>query len=193
LSELKGTVVWAISWYDAEQYTAREVSRRNLHKIEKPLARVVEILKNAANDSDIFYALAGNRDRHTIDLEFAVERRDSLLRDLEKIAGAAPLAAPKRSPYRPPGVPLRLLVGSLANYWLCTTDSDFTQWWHKGEPESLGAQFVYAVVEFVDPKSLPALPKVTEWVVAQRRDGVVPGWFGSEGYRAATSPKSKSK
>jgi hypothetical protein len=195
LTYLKETVVWAISLYDAEQYTAHDVSRRNLHKIEKPLARVIEILKNAANDSDIFYALAGNRDRHTIDLELAVERHDSLLRHLEKIAEAVPLAAPpKRPPNRPPRIDLRLLVGSLANYWLCATNTDFTQYWtNKGEPISLGAQFVYAVVEFIDPKSLPALPKITEWVVEKRGEGEVPGWFGDEGLRAATSQKSESK
>ena len=41
LSELRETIVYVVSWYDADHYTARLVARINLHEIGEPLARVL--------------------------------------------------------------------------------------------------------------------------------------------------------
>ncbi len=188
LDELRSTVAEAILWYDAERYTAFDVSRRNLHEIGEPLTRVIELLKNTYNQPDIFFALAGNRDRHSINLELALERYEALLRDLDKIALAVPSPC-RRERRRPPKIALRLLVGHLANYWVCATGKRFTQDWENGEPLTSATEFVRAVVRFVDPKSLPALPNVTEWVVRERLKGNVMGWFGDEGRRAADPPR----
>lgn len=193
LSGLRDEIKFVACWYYVEKFLPEELKRINLHEVGEPLARVIDILKNDANDGLIFDALARSPERHTIDQ--AVERRNSLLRDLEKIRTAASKAASpsKRAPHRPARIDLRLLVGDLANYWLLTTGAEFTQDWQKGNPLTLSAQFVYAIVEFIDPKSRPALPGVTEWVVAERRKGKVMGWFGDVGRRAATSEKSHKR
>jgi hypothetical protein len=80
------------------------------------------------------------------------------LRDLNKILAAVPLPPKKRPRGRPTNKNLYDLVQRLANYWELTTGDQFTQNWLKGKPIPLATQFVYAVVHFVDPKSLGSLP-----------------------------------
>jgi hypothetical protein len=132
---LRDEIKYVACWYYAEAWIAEESGKRiNLHEVREPVAHIVDALKNDANDGLIYGVLAGNTDG-SIDLDCAIKRRASLIADLEKIATAATnFEPPQKSPYRPPRVDLRLLVGHLANYWVCTTDAQFTQNWHKGEP-----------------------------------------------------------
>ena len=190
---LRDEIKYVACWYYADAWIAEESKRINLHEVREPVARIVDILKNDANHGLIYRALAGNADG-SVDLDYATKRCASLVADLEKIATAATnFEPPREPPYRPPRVDLRLLVGYLANYWVCTTDAQFTQNWHKGEPLTPSAQFVYAIVKFLNSESLSALPSITEWIVRERREGNVCGWFDDEGRRGATSVKSKKR
>jgi hypothetical protein len=62
-----------------------------------------------------------------------------------------------------------MFVERLAAYWEFATGLKFTQSWHNRVPQTSGTEFIYAVLEFIDPHSLRHLPKMTEKVVQERR------------------------
>jgi hypothetical protein len=99
----------------------------------------------------------------------------ALISDLEKIAAISPPG--KTGPGRPLNTDLYQLVHKLANYWRYATDKAFTQDWNGADPISAGAEFTQIVVSFIDPKSLAALPSMTERVVNERRRGIVMPWL----------------
>jgi hypothetical protein len=185
--KLREEITYVVSWYGADRYVADYVSKLRMHELAQPLPLVIELLKAEENERAIIVALGGNPNG-TVDIKYGAEHRRALIADLEKIARVVPTPS-KRPAHRPPRLDLRLLVGTLANYWLLTTGRPFTSLWAKRDPVSAGAQFVHAVVSYIDPAGLSALPRATEWVVNARRKGKVPGWFGDEGRRAATSNK----
>ncbi len=136
-----------------------------LAEIATPLACVVEFLKREDCKGELISTLAADFDRSAARL-----RLSALITDLESLRRAA------NWPYRlqrgrPPNHRLLFLVRALAEKWVIMTDKPFTQDWNDAtkEPVSPGAQFVEAVVRYLDPKSLPALPKMLERVVKERR------------------------
>jgi hypothetical protein len=124
-----------------------------LCEIAEPLARVVEFLKRKDNEAELASRLFWTR-------------LPALVADLESLERAAS-RPPKRG--RRPKYDLIFLVRGLAEKWVYLTDTPFTQLWDRSidEPISLGAQFVAAVVRYVHPESLPALPKMLEQVVKE--------------------------
>ena len=108
------------------------------------------------------FVIAGYR------IDIAEKEYEALLEGLRKIARSINPPA-KRSRGRPSRYDLRMFVERLADYWEYATGLEFTQFWHDGVPQTDGTQFVYAVLEFVDPGSLPHLPNMTEVVVKERR------------------------
>jgi hypothetical protein len=188
LANLDVCVRGAILSYLVDRFAADHAARSNLHEAAEPLARVLNVLRSDANMPAIFSAIAGD------DLILASQRYETLIGDLEKIAARASSTAPRKAAAkRPADVCLRLLVGDLANIWLCATGQDFTQNWHGCEPVSLGAQFLHAVVDFADPAKLPALREAHRWVIGARRQGRLVGPFNSKTRRAAISDKSRAK
>jgi len=168
------TVRGAIALYDGLRFSADLASRSTLHELAAPLARVIAILKHEANCDSILVALgapdtlAMSQDQTAVRL--ALTRYENLLDDLNKIASRLPPPPAKRGKGKPTKAnDLLALVDKLAPYWERATGKRFTQGWHKGTPVSPAAQFVYAVVGFVDPRRLPELPKVTERIVTERR------------------------
>jgi hypothetical protein len=141
----------------------------SLPEIAKPLARAVEFLKRDGCEAELVEALGVNDWTWN---RSAMRSRLSLLKaDLERLERAASRPWPYRvKEGRRPNHKLLFLVRELAEKWVIMTDKPFTQEWHRStnEPISLGAQFVEAVVHYLDPKSLPALPKMLERVVAER-------------------------
>lgn len=169
LEYLKSGIRQAIQCYFAERCTAIDVTKRNLHELRGPLSRVIEILEHDPNRIDILFALEGNPNKpHFLDICRASAGYKTLLAALVKIRNAVP-QPPKRRRQRPPRTDLRAFVERLANEWRVVTGKPFTRSWHKGEPTTPAMRFVKAVVKFTDPKSLGALPKMTEKVVSERR------------------------
>lgn len=122
-----------------------------LRKYASPIADVLELLRSEE-------ALAANQ----VALIEGLERLECLVNPF----GTAP-----RGRGRPSNGELWLLVHNLASIWTETTGKRFTQLWHSKVPGTPGARFVHAAVGFLDPALLPALPKMTERVVAERRKG----------------------
>ncbi|WP_018408517.1 hypothetical protein [Methylocystis rosea] len=163
LSNLETSVKGVILAYTADRYAADHAARSDLHEAAEPLSRALAILRNDANAPAIFSAIAGD------DLILASQRYETLIGDLEKIAARANSSATRKAAAkRPADVCLRLLVGDLANIWLCATGEEFSANWHKGEPVSAGAQFLHAVVAFTDPEKLPALREAHRWTIGER-------------------------
>jgi hypothetical protein len=141
-----------------------------LREIAKPPARVVEFLKREDREAELVSALAP--DDWSWEHGATRQRLSALIIDLERLARAAsrpwpyPIERGRRDNHK-----LLFLVRELAAKWVLLTDKLFTHDWNRStnEPVSLGDQFVEAVVSYLDPKSLPALPKILERVVAERR------------------------
>ena len=95
--ELRGTIEEAISWYGLHDYVDEEVSRITLHKIAKPLAKVIQALKHEGNEHPVFMALL-KAEQPSEGLEVAIERtakrRLALISDLEKIAAKVDQVTP---------------------------------------------------------------------------------------------------
>jgi hypothetical protein len=175
LQFLRDGVEEAVTWYGVLQFTADYVAEITLHELEKPLARVIEILKREENVDRVVMALGETKPGYC-DVEAGVEHRSALIVDLEKIAAIPP---PERRRGAKGNRDLHHLVHRLANQWLLLTGTPFTQMWaDNGTPATNGAAFVQAVVRFVDPENLNAVPNMTERVVGdRRRKGVVMPWL----------------
>jgi hypothetical protein len=180
-TELDTSVREAVLFYDADLYVDDYLDNLTLHELEDDLPRVIEILKREANEHPIDIALGTIPDSRGVDIEHGIERRKAVISDLEKIAAIPPPAT--RGQGRPKREALYRLVHRLANYWSIATGWAITSDWHKDVtlskkvPLSLGARFVYAVANFVDPEILPAVPKMMETVVAERSQGIVMPWL----------------
>jgi hypothetical protein len=140
-----------------------------LPEIAKPLARAVEFLRREDCEAELVSALGPDDWRWDRSAERL--RLSELIADLERLGRAA--SRPRRYPVergRRENHKLLFLVRELAEKWVILTDKPFTQDWNRStkEPLSLAAQFVEAVVRYLDPKGLPALPKMLERVVAER-------------------------
>ena len=140
----------------------------DLHQIAKPLARVIKELKREEYEPMLIRTL-----EPPIWVGPGARRVTDLITDLEKLLEihGAPQQL-KRA--RPENLDLHRFVHHLAHVWQFVTGRPFTQEWHGREPLSPGAQFVHAVVSYIDDASLAATPKMTERVVAERRKGIGP-------------------
>ncbi len=173
---LMSIVVEAALIYDGTRYLADEASRCTFHELGEPLARVIESLKHDANRDSVFVALGApatlalSPDQRAV--EEAVARYDVLLGDLDKIARAVPEPPAKRGPGRPARKDLLALVAHLANYWERATGECITQLWSKDEPISSAAQFIHAVVLFIDPQGLRSVPEMMEQIIKARRAAI---------------------
>jgi hypothetical protein len=171
------------------QHWADKISRCNLHEIAKPLGKVIKLLDRPRNWDIAIKALS---DDGTWGGFLQAEQRYSvLLRDLRKISSGVP-PLPKRKRQRPVKTKdLYALVDRLATYWEEEMGKPFRQSWHRDEsaestwqlnpttklpeekwpriPTNHATQFVYDVVELVNPLHLYLLPKVTERIVAERK------------------------
>jgi hypothetical protein len=130
-----------------------------------PLAHVIALLKRADREA-LAWALEPD------DWNYATRQRPAaLIADLERLEKAARRPWPYPvGPGRPDNYKLLFLVHDLAEKWVILTDRPFTHDWNRVKSRfSLGDQFIEAVVRFLDPKSLPALPKMLERVVEERR------------------------
>ena len=142
-----------------------------LRKFARPIADVLKLLKGREHEIDLISTLRreGSRMR---DRNWARLRLLRLIEDLEQLEGEVRVKPSRRTKRGRPGNPdLHRLVHELASGCVAATGKPFTQMWHNKEPLSPGAQFVEAAVRFLDPKILPALPNMTERVVADRLEG----------------------
>jgi hypothetical protein len=143
----------------------------DLHRIAKPLARVIKELKRKEYEPMLIRTLGPTG---WVGLEDSGALRvAALITDLEKLLEKHG-APQRRKRARPENLDLHHFVHHLAHVWQFITDRPFTQEWHGEEPVSLGAQFVHAVVRYIDGASLASTPKMTERVVAERRKGIGP-------------------
>src|SRR5208282_2476906 len=143
----------------------------SLHRIAKPLARVIKELKRKEYEPMLIRTLGptgwtGLEDPGAL-------RVAALIADLEKLLEKHG-APQRRKRARPENLDLHYFVHRLAHVWQFVAGRPFTQEWHGREPVSPGAQFVHAVVSYIDEASLAATPKMTERVVAERRKGIGP-------------------
>jgi hypothetical protein len=146
-----------------------------LPEIAKPLARVVEFLKREDCEAELVSALGPDDWRWDRSAERL--RLSALVADLERLERAANRPWSYRvKAGRPQKHRLLFLVREMARNWVLMTDKPFTQDWNHStiEPASLGAQFVDAVVRYLDPKSVRALPKMLERVVTEHRRSSLP-------------------
>ena len=153
--------------------------KNTFHALGEPIAQVIELLKLDANYYNALVAFGApattalSPDQTAVSR--AVERYETLLRDLDDIARAVPPPPAKRRRGKPSKTKdLRVLVECLADFWERATGQPFTQAWYKEssgqrKPTTYSAAFVEDVVKFVDLKRLGELPKVTEKIVAERR------------------------
>jgi hypothetical protein len=180
LRSLREGIEEAITWYGTSQ-VAHEASKITLREIAEPLARVLEPLKREGNRHAVIRTLGGEHGSYYLDIELGVERRKALIADLERIAAMPP---PERRRGARGNPDLHRLVHPLANEWLVLTGTRFTQDWHHKTPVTGGAEFVHAVVKFIDPENLTAVRKMTERVVKERNRGIVMPWLA----RSNTTP-----
>ena len=159
--QLVASIDDAVLAYDGASFWSDD-SRRFLdtrHDIAEPLHRVITLLSSE-----------GNRYQLCKDAGIEPERYHELLVDLDRLQRAVPPPPPPTARGRPSRTKdLRALVGALADYWETATGKRFTQDWHRGEPISKAAQFVHAIVSYVDAQATPKLPNVTEDIVADRK------------------------
>jgi len=159
--------------YDGTRIGADATARSTFHELAEPLCRVIEILKDEANCDSAYVALGAPvslaLSPDQLALGRAIERYETLMRDLDDLARAVP-PPPKRGKGRPSKTrDLRALAECLVDHWEAWTGHLPTQNWHQGEPIANAAQFVYCAVEYIDPERLGELPKVMEKIVAERR------------------------
>ncbi|MGO9419916.1 hypothetical protein [Roseiarcus sp.] len=170
LNRLRAGVTEAIYWYGSSQFTSDLVAKTTLHKVAKSLARVIEALRDEGNEHPLLMALGQTPEQSTVDLARGIERLQAVIADLEKIAAIPPERRPRG---RTENRDLHHLVHRLANLWLVVSGTSFTQMWANDGAATNGAAFIEAVVTFVDPQNLKALPKMAERVVKERRSGKV--------------------
>jgi hypothetical protein len=151
-----------------------------LRKYARPIADVLELLRREEHQAELISILHPTvmtaEQRHderlrARDQELARLRLAAMIRGLEQLERPANMVRCKRERGRPGDEDLWLLVHNLASIWAAATGKPFTQLWHDKVSSSPGARFVEAAVRFLDPGLLPALPKMTERVVADRRRG----------------------
>lgn len=164
--------------YGALQFTADCVSKITLHELDKPLTRVIEILRREDNVDPVILTLGAATPGYC-DFKRGAEHRKAVIDGLEKLAARNP---PSDRAGRKGNRDLYHLVHSLANAWTILTGAAFTQMWVKtwagdNSPATGGAAFVHAVVRFVDRENLKSVPKMTERVVNDRRKGIVMPWL----------------
>jgi hypothetical protein len=181
IETLRREIAYAAYRYEAGPWAVPTFGAYTLHKAAKPVGAVLAALCNPANEVAVFEALGdGNFAKGS-------RRRDALVGYLTRLGlGAARPRPGKRPNHRPEkNVELRLLGGRLGGAWLRASGLPFTNKWHGKEPVSAGAQFLHAVVQVVDPLSLPQLPGAARLVVSKRKGGKVPGYFGDVGRKDA--------
>jgi hypothetical protein len=175
LEYLRERIRSAIYNYFVDRYVAVEIFGSNLNKLREPAAVMIEGLRDEISRSQVFFALDGSPGG----LGYTNLRYEGLLTELEGFVAGLPLPQ-NRKRARPARTDLRALVERLAHEWRVVTSKPFEQSWHKGAPTNPAMRFVHAVVQFTDRKSLRALPKMTERVVAERRHarpGKSPPWI----------------
>ena len=169
-----------MSIYERRLHLSDRASGFNLHEIASPLAVVIQTLANWSNREEVIIALGAPEtwriSPHQLStgdpslIDRAYERYETLMHDLREIARNVPASPPRRGRGRPPkSGDLYAVVDILAEYWERTTGEAFKQDWERGEPLTPATEFVHAVVAFLDPPRLEALPKVTERIVTERR------------------------
>jgi hypothetical protein len=158
-----------LMYYGGRVFADQEIRRNELLEAA-PLAGTVELLKY----EKVFALAALARSPDPGGMKRAEEEYEITLRAIERLAEIL-LPPAKRKAGKPSRTKdLRALVGRLANYWKRATGERITQDWHKEptgqwRPVSNGAQFVYCLVEFIDPLRLGELRKVLEDTVRERR------------------------
>jgi hypothetical protein len=170
---LAGRIKGAVLAYHGIQFMAEQAGESTLHEIAAPIDEAIEILEHPANSDEVLTALGAHPmlmvspDRESVDR--AIDEYQTVLRGLHKIRDKLPPPPSPKKPGRPKAHDLHGLVERLADVWKTFTGQEFTQLWHKGEPVSASAQFVYEVIKVVDPKRLMSVPDVTEQIVKDRR------------------------
>lgn len=174
--ELESCVFDVVCHFEAAENVHALLSRYNLlHELAAPLTRMIEILEDERVRDWVFLCLEAPLGPQRLDRQAVPARLENLLVDLRKIARRVPAPPAKRSPGRP--VTSGGLYGAvklLALYWEQLTGKRFTQYWHSDArrhnraPANNATQFVHAVIRFIAPERLRSLPKMTEWIVAER-------------------------
>ncbi len=176
---LRTAVRCAVSGYGVLRWSKDDAaaSEAMLRELKTPLRTVIEILKRPISESVISYTLGkGNHPSGYCDIELGSERRKALIAALEEIAAGLPPSRRMKPRGNPGNADLYQLVHTLANDWRVITGLPVTQM-SDGAPKSGAAQFIHAVVKFVNPGSLGALRHMLEKVVAERRKGIVTPWL----------------
>jgi hypothetical protein len=162
--------------YHGVQHAEHAASASTLHELGEPLPRVIMLLKDEDNREQLLIALGAprpiapmtwdERDRPAVDR--AAARLRATLDALNEVSGAVP-PPPTKPPHRPSKTKdLRAAVNVLAEGFERMTGEIFTEAWHKGEPLSRGAQFIYYAMKLIDPTRLRQLRMVTADFVRER-------------------------
>jgi hypothetical protein len=158
--------------YRFAQIVAKAHGKSTFREIVRPISEVIEKLEQTENIPDVLLALGAPRTaRFSPDdesLEPAKAQYDAMLCGLRKIRDTVPAPPAKRKGARK-AHDLYAVVDYLADAWETFTGKPFTQLWEKGEPISLAAQFVHAIVKVADPTCLKKLPNVAARTVTNRR------------------------
>jgi hypothetical protein len=158
-----------------------DAERKNtLHEIREPLDQVIQNLSRDENLSQVLAALGAPAHTPTADARAAHDAASAAARAqlaialdvLKKVRNGAP-EPPKLERGRPAKQRLDAVIDVLVQEWERVTETAFTQSWHTDEhgrrvPNSLGAQFVYEIIGFIDEKRLPDVPGATERIVTER-------------------------
>jgi hypothetical protein len=171
---MQAFVSLAIAQYHSTEFMDEKAYPSDLHEIARPLARVIELLSHKGNYAAVFVALGAPSNfpvkPNTRELVVAGEAYEGLLHNLKSIAGAVPPPPPVRSKGRRPNQRnLYAAVRVLVECWEAMTKKPFKQDWHKAQPTTAAAAFVFDVVTLIDAARLGELPKVTARIVNERR------------------------
>jgi hypothetical protein len=160
-----------IFFYRFAKAAAEERSKSTLGEIDRPISEVIAKLQQSDNIPDILFAL-GPLAKIEFDpddefLQRAVARYENLLRDLRNIKDMV-LPPPETQKGKPKAHNLYSMVDRVAHIWERFTGKEFKQLWKNGEPISIPAQFVHAIVKVADPNCLKKLPSVAARTVTNR-------------------------
>jgi len=176
---LRSSARYAISWHgvlEESKDDARAVEVP-LHGLKTPLIATIKALRRPIVEDAISFTLGkGDLPPGRCNIERGAERLGALIDVLEEIAASLPPY--KKKSGNPGNQDLYQLVHTLANDWIGITGHHFAQSSKDGASATNAAtQFVYAVVDFVDPGARKAVPKMIERVVSERKQGRVMPWL----------------